>query len=72
MTRWAETATAIGVYLDKRDQLKYYAPHGLDDLMNIVFRPHLVTPESRQVYLDRIAKKNFQSKWPKLKILMPE
>jgi hypothetical protein len=72
MMRWAETATAIGVYLDEQRQLKYYAPHGLDDLMNIVLRPHLVTPKSKEVYLDRVAKKNFQRKWPQLKILMPE
>ncbi|MCX6123591.1 MAG: nucleotidyltransferase family protein [Proteobacteria bacterium] len=49
MTRWAETATAIALYLE----------------------PHLVTPKSKAVYLDRIAKKDFQRKWPKLTILMP-
>ena len=46
MTRWAETATAIGVYLDSGGRLKYYAPHGLGDLMAMIFRPHLVTPKS--------------------------
>ena len=72
MTRWAETATAVAVYLDDAGELQYYAPHGLDDLMNIVFRPHLVTPRSKEVYVHRIATKNFKAKWPKLTILMPE
>ena len=72
MSRWAETATAVGVFLDSNNELQYYAPHGLDDLMNIVFRPHLVTPKSRDVYIKRINTKDFKSKWPKLRILMPE
>lgn len=71
MTRWAETATAIAVYLDDEGDLRYHAPHGLEDLMAMVFRPHLVTPKSKDVYLHRIATKDFQSKWPKIKIFMP-
>lgn len=72
MSRWAETATAVGVYLNEKDELKYYAPHGLADLMEMIFRPHLVTPQSREVYLQRIATKGFECKWPQVKILMPE
>ena len=72
MTRWPETATAIGVYLDSGGRLKYYAPHGLGDLMAMIFRPHLVTPKSRNAYLQRIASKDFKSKWPNITILMPE
>lgn len=71
MSRWAETATAVAVYLDSNGHLRYYAPHGLDDLMNIIFRPHLVTPKSKEVYLERIATKGFEKKWPKVKIIMP-
>ena len=71
MSRWAETATAIGVYLDMNGRVCYYAPHGLRDLMEMIIRPHLVTPNSKQVYLDRIASKDFLGKWPKLTIIMP-
>jgi len=72
MSRWAETATAIGVYINDHGKLDYCAPHGLGDLMEMVIRPHLVTPKSKQVYLDRVSSKDFMSKWPKLTILMPE
>jgi hypothetical protein len=68
----AETATAIGVYLDSNGRVEYYAPHGLDDLMALIFRPHLVTPKSREVYLQRIATKDFKRKWPNITILMPD
>lgn len=71
ISRWAETATAVGVYLNSNGKLRYHAPHGIDDLMNMVFRPHLVTPKSKEVYIHRIATKDFQSKWPRIKIIMP-
>lgn len=71
VSRWAETATAIGVYINGNGKLAYYAPHGLSDLMELIVRPHLVTPKSREVYLDRIASKEFSRKWPKLRIMMP-
>lgn len=72
MTRWAEIATAVAVYLDEHGKIRYHAPHGLDDLMSMTIRPHLVTPKSRDVYLDRIANKGWQKKWPKITILMPD
>ena len=71
MSRWPETATAIGVYVDHHSQLRYYAPHGLSDLMAVILRPNLVTLKSKDIYLQRMASKDFQTKWPKITILMP-
>src|SRR6187402_1165454 len=44
LSRWTDPSNAIGVYLDESDRVQYYAPHGLNDLMTMTVRPHLVTP----------------------------
>lgn len=63
---WPETATAIAVRLNSRNQLEYIAPHGLEDLFDLVVRP---TPGfDLTVYHDRMAKKQWSEKWEQLEI----
>ncbi len=65
---WSETPTCIGVRLEDNDNLNICAPHGLDDLMNLIVRP---VPESYQrlsLYRERISEKNWKKIWPRLKI----
>jgi hypothetical protein len=71
LSHWAETANAVGVCLDATDQVKVMAPLGLDDLFNLVLRPNLKSPTAKQVFLERIAKKDWRKRWPKIKIKMP-
>lgn len=38
MKRWPETATAVGVALDREGELRILAPHGLQDLFGLKVR----------------------------------
>jgi uncharacterized protein len=60
---WPETATSIGVRLDRDDHLQIIAPLGLDDLFGMVVRrnPRRV---SLEVYRKRIETKKYLERWP--------
>jgi len=62
---WPTTATSVGVRT-RQDQLKLYAPYGLDDVLNLVVRPNkrLVT---REVYEAKAAR--WAQSWPRLTVL---
>ena len=45
------------------------APHGLDDLMQLIVRPNLAFPGAESVYLRRLEAKGWQRRWPKLTVL---
>lgn len=66
LSQWPETATAIGIKLEKR-KLKLVAPYGIDDLVNLVVRP---SPRFLNVdkVKERVKQKRWLEKWPKLKI----
>jgi hypothetical protein len=65
---WPEVATCVGLTLTASGEIEVVAPHGLADLFEMVVRwnPERVPQE---VYLDRIARKRFSERWPKVKIL---
>lgn len=69
LSRWVETATCIGVKLED-DKLKLTAPHGIDDLVNLILRPSPRTIEQHNfdVFNERIQKKHWLQKWPKLQV----
>ncbi|WP_229695991.1 nucleotidyltransferase family protein [Paenibacillus albidus] len=66
MSRFPETATALGISLDGQDRLILAAPHGIDDVVNMLIRP---TPDFAPsqplafIYEQRIAKKNWGTIW---------
>ncbi|MEU2661488.1 nucleotidyltransferase family protein [Micromonospora sp. NPDC007220] len=63
----ATTTTAAAVCLDAHDQITVYAPHGLDDLLDGVWRrnPTRVSPEtSRQ----RLARHRLAERWPGVRV----
>jgi len=69
---WSETATCVGVKLEK-GSLKLTAPHGIDDLVNLIVRP--IPNYSKKYSYDqglfkkRVGEKKWIEKWPKLKVL---
>ncbi len=64
ITFWPETATAIAVRLNEHNKLDYIAPHGLEDLFNLIVKP---TPNfDLKVYRQRIQKKQWNHTWHKL------
>ncbi|XKH49845.1 nucleotidyltransferase family protein [Chryseomicrobium palamuruense] len=72
MAHFPETVTALGVRLTDDEQLELAAPWGIADVLALVVRPtdyYTVSHELRTVYTDRIAKKNWPSRWPKVKVL---
>ena len=72
LSRWAETATAVGVYLTADDGIEIVAPLGLDDLFDIIARPNLQAPDAARVYRERLQSKGWQARWPRLQVLWPD
>lgn len=64
---WPETATAIAIRLNDKDEIEYIAPYGLNDLFYLVVQP---TPNfDLTMYKHRIEKKDWKKTWNKLTIL---
>jgi uncharacterized protein len=68
---WPEIASCIGIQLTLADQILIYAPYGIDDLMDMVFRrnknnPYSVTPE---IFQQRVIDKHIMERWPKATII---
>jgi hypothetical protein len=65
---WPETATSVGVCLERNDHLRIIAPLGLTDLFDMVVRrnPRRVSIET---YRERIVMKKYLDRWPKVRIV---
>ncbi|MCL6457138.1 MAG: nucleotidyltransferase family protein [Gorillibacterium sp.] len=68
LSRWPEVVTAIGVALNRQDEIEICAPYGLVDLFNLIVRQSPLFGD-RATYLGRIHKKEWQSQWPLLTII---
>lgn len=66
ISKWPETATAIGVTLTN-GKLTLTAPYGIDDLVNMVIKPCPKFSEGIAVVKQRVEKKKWLEKWPKLR-----
>jgi hypothetical protein len=63
---WPETATAIAVRLNSNDRIEILAPHGLNDLFNLVVKP---TPNfDLIVFQKRVNEKQWKKQWRNLKL----
>jgi uncharacterized protein len=69
MSRWVDPVTAVGVSLGAGGSMRILAPHGLQDLFDMVVRPHLAAPNAAAIYRDRVARKNWQARWPKVQVI---
>lgn len=71
ISKFPETATALGVKLDEEDQVILTAPCGIEDLINLEVRPTTFFTESKEraaIYEERIRKKRWESIWYKVKV----
>ena len=71
ISKFTETATALGVKLNENDKVILTAPCGISDVVNLVVKPtpfFTETKERIEIYEDRITKKNWKSTWNKLKV----
>lgn len=63
---WPETATSIAIRITQKNKIEYIAPYGLEDLFNLIVVP---TPKfNLTIYSNRVEKKMWNKKWPKLSI----
>lgn len=72
ISKFPETATALGVKLDESGNVILAAPWGVDDVVNLEVKPTPFTAETKerlQVYENRVEKKAWDSKWYKVNIL---
>lgn len=69
ISKFPETATALGVKLDQQDRLVLTAPCGIQDVLGMKIRP---TPHFENtdgllgIYEKRLKKKKWKQTWPKL------
>lgn len=66
LNTWPTTATSIGVRKEKSNELKVYAPFGLNDLFGKIVRANKVQI-TKQIYEDKVS--SWLSKWPDLNII---
>lgn len=66
ISQWPETATSIGIKLEN-GKLELIAPHGIDDLVNLIIRPTPTFKDGIQGVRERAREKRWLEKWPKLK-----
>lgn len=75
MSKFPETATALGLSLDGNGEVILAAPHGISDVIQLVLRPSpyfAAHPHLLPIYEKRIAGKNWQSIWSGLRSLPPD
>lgn len=70
LATWPEFATCVGVYLDDDESLHVIAPHGLNDLFELLVR-HNPRRASVATFMDRVRSKRFGARWPRLSICVP-
>lgn len=69
ISKFPETATALGVKLDEKDHVRLIAPWGINDVVHLEVKPTPYFIENKQraaIYEERIAKKNWKSTWSQL------
>jgi uncharacterized protein len=67
ISKFPETATALGVTLNAEDQVVLAAPCGIADVLRLHVKPtpcFQESPDLIQIYEQRIIRKNFKAKWP--------
>ncbi len=69
ISRFPETATAIGVRMLEDGSLKVIAPYGLDDLFSLRLKMSPRFIGGKEKFLYRVQKKNWLSKWSRLKLV---
>jgi uncharacterized protein len=71
ISKFPETATALGVKLNEMDEIILTAPCGIDDAINGIIRPSPNFLKSRgaiEIFEARIHQKNWKQKWHKLQV----
>lgn len=71
ISKFPETATALGVKLTSKGELLLTAPWGIDDAVNMAVRPTPYFNETKtrlEIYKERQRRKNWQATWSSVTI----
>ena len=69
LSEWVETPTCVAVTLVKGEP-KIIAPHGIDDLVNLIVRPAPSHRKNIELFQSRVKSKKWLEKWPKLRVVL--
>lgn len=69
LAEWVETPTCVAVRLEDNDTLTLFSPHGINDLVNLIVRPSPAFLNDPDKLWGRVKGKEWEKKWPKLKII---
>ena len=72
ISKFPETATALGVKLDYENKLKLTAPHGIKDVINMVVKPtpfFRVSKDRMMIFEKRVSEKKWQSIWNQIEVI---
>jgi hypothetical protein len=67
IAHWPERCTAVAAR-SVRGRVEVLAPHGIDDLVDLVVRPTAAFADRPSVVLERIRAKRWVERWPRLRI----
>ena len=71
ISKFPETATALGVKLDEDGNVLLTAPHGVQDAINLEIKPtpyFMETKDRIDIYKERVRKKDWNSTWHNVKV----
>ena len=68
LRNFAETPTAVAIRCHD-GRVEILAPHGLDDLFDMVSRPVFTDDHMMGFYRARMTSKNWPARWPKVRVL---
>jgi uncharacterized protein len=71
ISKFPETASALGVKLDVHENMILEAPWGISDVLNLDVKPtpfFSETKERMDIFKERLIRKNWSSIWKKIKI----
>lgn len=71
IAKFPETVTALGIKLDAAERFVFYAPNGIEDLLNFRIRPTAYfkdDPSLMKIFYKRLYDKNWASSWPEVTI----
>jgi uncharacterized protein len=70
ISHWVETATCVAVKL-VADELRFLYCYGMKDLCGLIARPtpYFRSAERIDVFLTRVAEKQWRERWPNLRVL---
>jgi len=72
ISKFPETVTALGVSLDDNNRLLLTAPHGVEDVLQLMLKPtpyFAATPERMKIYERRIQVKAWHQRWHEVKVI---